>query len=92
MKRRAGMFLDSPSIKSLNMLMMGYNIARRDQDLPLTKQELKFQEFQQWSQNKYNVLSCELIQTPNQRLLLASLTSRSGFPGYFLFPSFAPTI
>jgi hypothetical protein len=56
-KKRPGMFLDSPSIKSLQMLMMGYNIARRDQNIPLTKQELEFQGFQQWIQDKYNVLS-----------------------------------
>lgn len=56
-KKRPGMFLDSPSIKSLQMLMMGYNIARRDQNIPLTKQEIEFQGFQQWIQDKYNVLS-----------------------------------
>jgi hypothetical protein len=89
-KQRPGMFLDTPSIKSLQMLMMGYNIARRDQNIPLTKQELEFQGFQQWVQDKYNVLSSKSWATI---ILENSQDERDAFDKFFeLFEEFTHEI
>ena len=56
-KRRPGMFLGTSSITRLEMYLRGYDLARREMDIPLDEQEREFAGFQSWIQNQYEIKS-----------------------------------
>lgn len=58
-KKRPGMFLGTPSIIRLNMLLTGYSLARLELGLEETKEEQEFSRFQEWIEEKYQSKSTE---------------------------------
>ncbi|MEH2316694.1 hypothetical protein [Nostoc sp.] len=56
-KKRPGMYLLTPSITRLDMLLRGYTLARREADLVPTEEEKEFEGFQSWVQEKYGINS-----------------------------------
>ncbi|MGL6337683.1 MAG: hypothetical protein ACRC80_00920 [Waterburya sp.] len=56
-KQRPKMYLGSLSITKLHMLLIGYNIGKMEKNLNKIEEDSKFRDFQQWIQEKYNVLS-----------------------------------
>jgi recombinational DNA repair protein (RecF pathway) len=56
-KKRPKMYIGSLSITKLHMLLMGYSIGKMEENLNKIGEESKLQEFQQWIQDKYNVLA-----------------------------------
>ncbi len=58
-RKRPGMFLGTPSIIRLNMLLTGYSLARLELGLEETKEEREFSHFQEWIEEKYQSKSTE---------------------------------
>lgn len=58
-RKRPGMFLGTPSIIRLNMLLTGYSLARLELGLEETKEEQEFSQFQEWIEEKYQSKSTE---------------------------------
>ncbi|MEH2343666.1 MAG: hypothetical protein V7K22_18805 [Nostoc sp.] len=56
-KKRPGMYLGRSSITRLDMLLRGYNLARREVGVPPTEQEREFEGFQLWVEEKYGINS-----------------------------------
>ncbi|MEH2209057.1 hypothetical protein [Nostoc sp.] len=56
-KKRPGMFLGTNSITRLDMLLRGYNLARREVGVPPTEPEREFEGFQLWVEGKYGINS-----------------------------------
>jgi hypothetical protein len=56
-KKRPNAYLFKKDIIHLRTLLAGYDLAKAEQNISLTKQDLEFDEFQQWIQDKYNVLA-----------------------------------
>ncbi len=56
-KKRPGMYLGTPSITRLDMLLRGYILARREAGLDPTEEEIEFEGFQKWIQEKYAINS-----------------------------------
>jgi hypothetical protein len=56
-KERSGMFLGTPSITRLDMLLRGYSLARSEAGELPTEAEEKFRGFQQWIEEKYGINS-----------------------------------
>ena len=54
-KKRPGMYLGTSSITRLDMLLRGYNLARREAGIAPTEQEKEFEGFQSWIQEKYDI-------------------------------------
>ncbi len=56
-KKRPAMYLGTSSITKLDMVLKGYNLARREVGIPPTEQEREFEGFQSWVQEKYGIES-----------------------------------
>jgi hypothetical protein len=56
-KKRPAMYLLTPSITRLDMLLRGYALARREAGLEPTEEEKEFEGFQSWVQEKYGINS-----------------------------------
>ncbi|MEH1843759.1 MAG: hypothetical protein V7L25_01765 [Nostoc sp.] len=56
-KKRPAMYLGTPSITRLDMLLRGYTLARREAGLVPTEEEKEFEGFQSWVQEKYGIKS-----------------------------------
>ena len=56
-KKRPGMFLGTASISRLDMLLRGCSLARREVGVALTNTERKFEGFQLWIPEKYEIKS-----------------------------------
>lgn len=54
-KKRPGAFLFERSIIHLNTLISGYYLAKMELNITPTEQDMEFDKFQQWIQDKYNV-------------------------------------
>ena len=79
-KKRPGMFLGHVSIKNFYMFLQGYYFARRDLQIPNTKQELEFNGFQDWIQEKYDTTTCHSWASI---ILLNSEDDRTAFWKFF---------
>ncbi|MEG4840353.1 hypothetical protein [Microcoleus sp. B9-D4] len=53
-KQRASLYLGKRSLSHLHVFLDGYTFARRQLGIPLTEQETKFEEFQEWIENRFN--------------------------------------
>ncbi len=58
-QKRPSMYLGKPSISNLRAFLAGYNFSRRAMNIPQTEQEIKFENFQEWIQNKFNITSSQ---------------------------------
>ena len=56
-KHRPGMYLGKCSINRLRSFLDGYMASRQDIGLPLTEQERKFDDFQEWIQERFKITS-----------------------------------
>ncbi|WP_058997069.1 hypothetical protein [Leptolyngbya sp. NIES-2104] len=57
-RHRPGMYLGAPSVSNLFMFLNGYEIARSELNIELTKEEAAFhEEFQPWLQKKFGTSS-----------------------------------
>ena len=56
-RKRPHAYLFKHSIIHLRTFLAGYGTAKLEQNIPLTEQDLEFDNFQQWIQEKYDVLS-----------------------------------
>ena len=56
-KQRPGLYLGKSSITRLNMLLIGYSQARMELGLPRTLEEIEFDKFQDWIQEKFKITS-----------------------------------
>lgn len=56
-KQRPGLYLGKRSIIRLNMLLLGYSQARMELGLPRTSQEIEFDKFQDWIQERFKITS-----------------------------------
>ncbi len=59
-KKRPAIYLGSNSIFSLQAFLDGYYLARRELGVPLTEQELEFQEFLKWIRGKFQAETGQL--------------------------------
>jgi hypothetical protein len=53
-KQRSSLYLGKQSLSHLHVFLDGYTFARRQLGIPLTEQETKFEEFQEWIENRFN--------------------------------------
>lgn len=79
-KKRPGAFLFERSITDLRTLMTGYYLAKMELNITPTEQDLEFDRFQQWIQNKYNVTASKSWATI---ILENSNNETEAFNGFF---------
>lgn len=85
-KKRPAMYLGRHSIFSLQAFLDGYYFARRELGVPLTEQELEFQEFLQWLRERFKVETGQLWASI---LLFHSADERGAVERFFsLFEEF----
>ena len=53
-KQRSSLYLGKQSLSHLHVFLDGYTFARRQLGIPVTEQETKFEEFQEWVENRFN--------------------------------------
>jgi len=53
-KQRSSLYLGKRSLSHLHIFLDGYTFARRQLGIPVTEQETKFEEFQEWIENRFN--------------------------------------
>jgi hypothetical protein len=53
-KQRSSLYLGKRSLSHLHVFIDGYTFARRQLGIPVTEQETKFEEFQEWMENRFN--------------------------------------
>ncbi len=53
-KQRSSLYLGNRSLSHLHVFLDGYTFARRQLGIPVTEQETKFEEFQEWIENRFN--------------------------------------
>ena len=53
-KQRSSLYLGKQSLSHLHVFLDGYTFARRQLGIPVTEQETKFEEFQEWIENRFN--------------------------------------
>ncbi len=53
-KQRSSLYLGNRSLSHLHVFLDGYTFARRQLGIPITEQETKFEEFQEWIENRFN--------------------------------------
>lgn len=53
-KQRSSLYLGNRSLSHLHVFLDGYTFARRQIGIPITEQETKFEEFQEWIENRFN--------------------------------------
>ncbi|WP_293332863.1 hypothetical protein [Microcoleus sp. CAWBG58] len=53
-KQRSSLYLGKRSLSHLHVFLDGYTFARRQLGIPVTEQETKFEEFQEWIENRFN--------------------------------------
>jgi hypothetical protein len=53
-KQRSSLYLGKRSLSHLHVFLDGYTFARRQFGIPVTEQETKFQEFQEWIEHRFN--------------------------------------
>lgn len=53
-KQRSSLYLGKRSLSHLHVFIDGYTFARRQLGIPVTEQETKFEEFQEWIENRFN--------------------------------------
>jgi hypothetical protein len=53
-KLRPSLYLGKRSLSHLQVFLDGYTFARRQLDIPVTEQERKFEEFQEWIEHRFN--------------------------------------
>ncbi len=59
-RRRPALYLGRHSIFNLQAFLDGYYFARRELDVPLTAQEIEFQEFLKWLRDRFRVETGQL--------------------------------
>ncbi len=79
-KHRPGMYLGYSSITRLEMILRGYDLARRELGIPLDEQEREFASFQSWIQNKYEIKSG---QSWGKIILFFSIDEHEAFTKFF---------
>jgi succinylarginine dihydrolase len=78
--KKPSIFLGTPSIIRLNMLLTGYSLARLDLGLPVTTQEQEFSQFQEWVETKYQSKTTEGWDSI---ILKHSIDDRDAFNQFF---------
>ncbi|MEG5050306.1 MULTISPECIES: hypothetical protein [unclassified Microcoleus] len=53
-KQRSSLYLGKRSLSHLHVFLDGYTFSRRQLGIPVTEQETKFEEFQEWIENRFN--------------------------------------
>ena len=53
-KKRSSLYLGKQSLSHLHVFLDGYTFARRQLGIPLTAEEKKFEDFQEWIENRFN--------------------------------------
>lgn len=80
-RKAPGMYLGYPSVSSLFMLLHGYEIARNELGVELTREEEQFyQEFQPWLQQKLGVKS---VTSWAKLIMLSCHDEKVGFEQFF---------
>lgn len=54
LRKRPSLYLGKPSIEHLQVFLDGYTFARRQLNIPITKQEREFEGFQNWVECRFN--------------------------------------
>ncbi len=79
-REKPGMYLGYPSVSNLFMFLCGYNQSHEDLEIPLTKQEEEFQEFQPWLQKRFNLSTSASWA---RIILLYTTNEETGFSMFF---------
>ncbi|MEG4283324.1 hypothetical protein QUB68_09365 [Microcoleus sp. A006_D1] len=53
-KKRSSLYLGNRSLSHLHVFLDGYTFARRQLGIPLTEEEKKFEDFQEWIEIRFN--------------------------------------
>jgi hypothetical protein len=53
-QQRSSLYLGTRSLSHLHVFLDGYTFARRQLGIPLTEQEKKFEEFQEWIETRFH--------------------------------------
>lgn len=53
-RKRPSLYLGKPSLEHLQVFLDGYSFARRQLKIPPSQQEREFEEFQTWTEEKFN--------------------------------------
>jgi hypothetical protein len=53
-KKRSSLYLGKQSLSHLHVFLDGYTFARRQLGIPLTEEEKKFEDFQEWIEIRFN--------------------------------------
>lgn len=53
-QKRSSLYLGKQSLSHLNVFLDGYTFARRQLGIPLTEEEKKFEDFQEWIEIRFN--------------------------------------
>lgn len=80
-RENPGMYIGYPSINSLFMFLNGYEVARGEMGINLTKaEELFYDDFQPWLQQKLGVRS---VTSWAKLIMLSCHDERAGFEKFF---------
>ncbi|OQY46414.1 MAG: hypothetical protein B6242_07835 [Anaerolineaceae bacterium 4572_78] len=79
-QHKPGLYLGQISISNLYMFLQGYSFARRQLNIPPSKEEQLFREFQPWLQQRFNV---QTSQAWSQIILLTVLDEQDAFNRFF---------
>lgn len=78
--QKPGIYIGSPSVISLHMFLCGYAFSRQEQGLALTDEELEFELFQGWIQQRFKI-SASVSWA--KIILMHSVDERAGFDLFF---------
>lgn len=80
-RKNPGLYLGYPSVSGLFLFLNGYEVARSEMGVELTKEEEQFyDEFQPWLQRKLGVRS---VTSWAKLIMLSCHDERSGFEQFF---------
>jgi hypothetical protein len=58
-KKRSSLYLGKQSLSHLHVFLDGYSFALRQIGIPVTEEEKKFEEFQEWIETRFNQASTQ---------------------------------
>lgn len=80
-REKPGMYIGKPSLSDLFMFIVGYEFARGELEIELTKEEEDFhQKFQPWLQEKYQI---KTVNSWAKIISVYSVDEKEGFEKFF---------
>ncbi|MEA5467554.1 hypothetical protein [Spirulina sp. 06S082] len=79
-RERPGMYLNFPSLPCLDSFLTGYFLAKSEMDIIPSAEEVEFDTFQEWIQEKFNI---ESTQSWAKIILFYSVSEQDALDNFF---------